>query len=333
MDRGRWTGRRHWRLTTAVALAVALGACGSDSDKPRSAAPTSTAESTSSTVPAVVQLPGRIMFSRFDESTHTFVSTHVINPDGSGEVELKLPGPDGGGRWSHDGKHIAVMRAFPDKRLATAIITPDGTVERLLPLPDSTINLVCEVWSPDDSRLACEGWDDVKPGRGGIYTVRSSDGSDLQRLTTTPEGLEDAPGDYSPDAKHFIFKRAKGEDSVPLTILDLEDKSTRQLSTDPFEDPGRYSPDGTTILTSGGTDPPGIVTVNLDGKVLHRIVIPAAAAFGPSWSPDGAWIAFSLARGGPFADVYTSHPDGSTRRQVTRTPANEILAEWGASAI
>lgn len=331
MDRGPWIRRRGWLAVVAATLALVLGACGSDSDKKSSAEPTSTA-APSTTAPPVVVLPGRLMFSRFNEATHSFISTHLINPDGSGEVELKLPSSEGGGRWSRDGKHIAVTTVLPDKRVGTAIMSPSGTVERVLPLPDVTINLSCNVWSPDDSRLACEGWDDKRAGRGGIYTVRSSDGADLQRLTTAPEGLSDAAGDYSPDGKHFVFKRAKDEESAPLTILDIADKSTRQLSADPFEDAGRYSPDGMTIATSGGTDPPGIAIVNLDGKVLHRIVIPAASLFGPSWSPDGKWIAFSLARGGPFADVYTSHPDGSTRRQVTRTPANEILVEWGPSA-
>lgn len=273
------------------------------------------------------------MFSRFDESTHTFISTHLVNPDGTGEVELKVPGPEGGGRWSRDGKHIAVMTVLADKQVATAIIAPSGAVERVLPLPDKSINLVCAIWSPDDSRLACEGWDDAHPERGGIYTVRSADGGDLQRLTTPPAGLSDYPGDYSPDGMHFVYKRATDESAAPLTIINVVDKTSRQLSADSYEDAGRYSPDGQSIATStGDSGRNGLAILNLDGKVVHRVVVERAQMFGPTWSPDGKWIAFSMGHGRPVADIYVSHPDGSQRRQVTSTPANEIVVEWGRGA-
>ena len=77
-------------------------------------------------------------------------------------------------------------------------LTPDGTVERVFDIPDGSLNLACTVWSPDDKRLACEGWDDADASRNGIYTVRSSDGGGLVRLTKAP-GPADFVGDYSPD--------------------------------------------------------------------------------------------------------------------------------------
>ena len=128
------------------------------------------------------------MFSRFDENTHTFISTHLVRPDGSGEVELPLPGPEGGGRWSRDGSLIAVMTVLDDDRIGTAIIGPDGTVDRVFEIADETLNVVCLVWSPDDMRLACEAWDDTDASRTGIYTVRASDGGDMTRLTTAGKG-------------------------------------------------------------------------------------------------------------------------------------------------
>ena len=154
------------------------------------------------------------MFSRFDEATHTFISTHTAQADGSDEQEIRLPGPEGGGRWSRSGDEIAVMTLLPDERVGTAIIEPDGNVVRTLEIADKSLNLVCKVWSPDDKRLACEGWDEADPSRNGIYTVRSSDGEDLQRLTTTPDGVVDLPGDYSPDGAQFVFKRSADEEKV-----------------------------------------------------------------------------------------------------------------------
>ena len=165
------------RAAATLGLLLMMGAC-SDGDQKADVSPAPAVSSTPDS------LPGRLLFSRFDEASHTFLSTHTISPDGAAEAELTMPGPEGGGRWSRSGKDIAVMTVMPDERIGTAVIAADGAVERVLDIPDETLNLVCTVWSPDDRRLACQGWDETKPERGGIYTVRSSDGRDLVRLTS-----------------------------------------------------------------------------------------------------------------------------------------------------
>jgi TolB protein len=265
------------------------------------------------------------MFSRFDESTHTFLSTHLLRPDGTDETELVLPGPEGGGRWSHDGSRIAVMTILEDERIGTAIIERDGTVDRVLEIPDDTLNLVCTVWSPDDSRLACEGFADDDPSLVGIYTVRASDGQDLQRLTTTPAGMADFPGDYSPDGSQFVFTRATGE-AGPLMVVSTGGGEPRSLSDGAY-DGGRFSPDGETVLTSAGGE---LVFMGLDGEVISTIEETGAFLFGAVWSPDGEWIAYSRTVSGFIADVFVGRSDGSDAWQVTHTSANEITVEWGA---
>ena len=79
------------------------------------------------------------------------------------------------------------------------------------------------------------------------------------------------------------------------------------------------------LTSTAGT----IVLVGLDGEVLEEIADDGAFLFGPVWSPDGEWIAFSRATDGPFADVYVSRPDGGEVTQLTDTEANEIVVEWG----
>jgi Tol biopolymer transport system component len=197
----------------------------------------------------------------------------------------------------------------------------------VLDIPDDSLNMVCVVWSPDDSRLACEAWDDTDPSRSGIYTVRSSDGGDLQRLTTPPDGMVDLPGDFSPDGTQFVFQRAADEAPGTLMLVDLAGGEPQQVATEPVEDSGRFSPDATSLLTSVNG---AIVTIDLDGQVLDSVAEPGAFLFGPVWSPDGNWIAYSQATTGPFADIFISRPDGSQRQQVTNTPDNEITIDWGA---
>jgi hypothetical protein len=45
---------------------------------------------------------------------------------------------------------------------------------------------------------------DNDPSVDGVYTVRSSDGGDLKRITNGP----DVPIDYSPDGRQIVFGRA-----------------------------------------------------------------------------------------------------------------------------
>ena len=312
-------------VTALTVLMVSLAACSSSDDGAEDVVePSSTSADT-----APPQLGGRLMFSRFDEATHEFVSTHLARPDGTDEVELTLPGPEGGGRFSHSGAEIAVMTIRDDERIGTAIITPDGTFERVLDIPDPTLNLVCTSWSPDDSRLACEGWDDTDELRRGIYSVSAADGGDLQRLTTSPKGLVDYPGDYSPDGTQFSFLRTVDEGQGTLMLVDPSGGEPRELAAGPFEDPGRFSPDGASVLTAGS----GVIaTVGLDGEIIDQIEDSDAYLFGGVWSPDGQWIAYSRSVGGPFADLYVSRSDGSDRLQVTDTPDNEAQLDWGAGS-
>ena len=278
------------------------------------------------TSPAIV-FDGLLLFSRFTESTHTFTGMFTARTDGSAETAVPLPWTEGWGRWSRSGKEIAVPTQLADERIGTAIIAADGSVLRVLAISDATLNLVCTVWSGDDTRLACEAWDDADSSRNGVYTVRASDGGDIQRLTTPPTGKHDFPADYSPDGQ-FVFLRATGDEGPgPLMLVDANGGEPRLLYNGPVEDGGRFSPDGRFVLTSTNGS---LLVIGLDGQVVHRVSIDGYIAFGPVWSPDGTRIAFSLTTPGVYtAEIYTSRPDGSDLQRVTNTAENEINVDWG----
>jgi len=276
---------------------------------------------------AGVLLPGRLLFSRFSEASHTNQGSFTALPNGTQEAAVPLPFEEGLLRWSRSGKEITVATQLADGRIGTAILAPDGTVLRTLEIPDPSLNLVCGPWSVDDARLACEAWDDTDASRRGIYSVRASDGGDLKRLSSAPKGSADFPGDFSPTGQFVFLRGPENEGGGPLFIVDAGGGEPRRLGTATFEDPGRFSPDGMLVLTSwGGT----IFILDLEGKEVSSFSDDGFFLFGAVWSPDGTHIAFSRTTPGVFmADIWTSLPDGTDRQQATRTSANEINVDWG----
>ena len=310
-------------------LTVALLAAGGCADDDPPAADATTSGPATTTTAAPIDAPGRLLFNRFIEQSHTFDGMFTARPDGSDEVSVPLPGPEGGGGWSHSGASIAVMTVLPDDRIGTAILAPDGALLRELEIPDPTLNLVCTVWSPDDLVLACEGFDDAEPTRNGIYSVSAADGSSLQRLTTPAAGMRDDPGDFAPDGR-LVFKRFAGDEAPgPLMVLDASGETT-VLTDLSVEDAGRFDPLGEQVVTSAGGH---VIVLDLNGAVTTEISDGSAFLFGPDWSPDGAWIAFSKSVSGPFADIWITRPDGTDAHRVTSTPDNEIGVDWGVDAL
>lgn len=155
--------------------------------------------------------------------------------------------------------------------------------------------------------------------------MRSSDGGDLQRVTSAPAGMNDELGDYSPDGQ-LVFIRVTGPEPPGLLLLiNQNGGEPHPLSKRPMGDTGRVSPDGRLVVTSADGQ---LLIIDLDGKIVHTISIDGYFLFGPVSSPDGSRIAFSLTTPGVYAaEIYTSLPDGTDLERVTNTADNEINVE------
>lgn len=296
---------------------------------------------------------GKIAFYRDGQGVIT------IDPDGTherqidGDVVLPSDAP-----FSPDGSKLLVLE-FLDVGVRPATVNPDGSGFTLLnAYPHLKQHLGCEFWSPDGDRLLCITQEDVKPVNG-LYSLRSSDGGGLKRITTSPRAatcakkdgacFEDNPIGYSPDGSAILFNRQKRSTHIGhLCIVKPDGTGLRRLTppqlrihdVDPGSVPADWSPDGSQVafIAFKKTDPrhkTALYVVNVDGSGLRRITPPALAArYGTDWSPDGQRIAFSTAfditRFGQGAQIWTVHPDGTDLRQITFPGHGDLsfVPEW-----
>jgi TolB protein len=287
--------------------------------------------------PAQAKAPGpngQIVFSRSLSSTTEDFAVVTVNPDGTHVQELttgECP------HWSPDGSLIATCGASDGG--AAMIINPDtGAIRELFP-PDLTLHLACPVWSPDAQRLACGQFDNAAdPSRDGMYTIRSSDGGGLRRITSNPGGL-DEPGDYSPSGAQIVFGRTDparpANAAHALFVVHLNGTGLHRIT--PWgpgsEADGSWSPNGNWILfdTKGS-----LFVVHPDGTGLAKIpltVTSLSRAFSPGWSPDGTKIVFALfnrtSPGTGQEGIYTATADGSHLKQVTNAAIFDEHPDWG----
>jgi Tol biopolymer transport system component len=325
--------RAHHRRLVGFALgaAIALAACGGSTKGGTSGSSSTPSPGTTATA---ASSNGQIVYGRYDDAVSDF-HHFIAEADGSHERQL-LPQVAECPRWSADGQTLLVCMPNPMGLLRAATIHADGSGLTLLDNPDPTLNLPCGAWSPDGTRLLCEGWDDTNPDRFGIYSVRASDGGDLQRITTNPMAAHDVPGSYSPDGTAIAFVREQPGTRETAAIFTVHPDGTSLVQITPYGVPGccnaHWSPDGTKILFA--SEDGALFTIRPDGQGQTPIHLDIAEGFSygyaPSWSPDGQSIIFSLTRV-PHgkADLYTARADGTHVVQVTNTPEEEDLAAWG----
>jgi Tol biopolymer transport system component len=294
-----------------------------------SVSPTIAADLSPTASPAPVP-GGRLAYGRFSQDgTHAFTS----NTDGTDEKML-VPSIAEGPRFSPDGRHLSVVVQSPQGLLFVGLVKPDGSGYMRLASPDPTLMLGCFAWSPDASRLACEGWDDSNAARNGIYTVRASDGGGLSRVTTSPGAGHDVPWDYSPDGRQIVFLRDNlvDEEHNTLMVVNVDGSDPRVLTDRKVGLASRWSPDGKMILTESGGS---LLLVPVDGGQPISIRIDAYSAVKATrgaWSPDGTWIVFSRVTS-TGEDISIMRKDGTNLHPVTDTPGqDEEFGEWGVPA-
>jgi TolB protein len=271
---------------------------------------------------------------------------YAIDPDGS-DPQLVANNSETG-QWSPDGSRVALIGDLGERLFN---IDTGDSVNFGLPFdryPD--LALFCGVWSPDGKRLACEGFGQTDPSLNGVYTLRSSDGGDLQRVTYDPNG-DDCPGDYSPNGNRLVVTRAN-DTTYELDTVKLDGSGLKRITPQGLDFNfcnGNWSPQGNEIVFSAhvpnGDYHSSVWVVHFDGSGLRQLPIDGPCGgpfsdpstygcFNPVWSPDGRKIAFGRNQDDGQRDLYTVNADGSGLFQVTHTDdISEFNGDWGTHPV
>lgn len=315
--------RRGWAWASALALALVAPWSG-----------TAVAAGAAHPAHTVSPLRHAIVFTRFLPGAS---QGDVYRIDAGGTAEqLIRPRVLDYALMSPDGTQVTDFALAPDGRGSACIFNVDGSGYRVLPIPDPTLELFGGTWLAGDSRIASFGADPNNPARAGLYSRRSADGGGLIRLTDAGTRA-DYPIQSSPDGSKLLYFQpdAKNQtsDSAPqdLFVVGADGSGLTRLTPPGTTtavvfsyDSVSWSPDGTQVAVAAAHGPfwhtttHSVYIASADGSSFKRVG-PLGDIWDAVWSPDGRWIAFSMASqatGGLF-ELYLMHPDGTGVRQLT----------------
>jgi len=256
---------------------------------------------------------GRIAFTLFPDVGDSEI--YKISPDGSGLKQVTFNSADDvRPAWSPDGRKISFTRF-------EKIFVKDTRSGQVVRLTDNTgISSFASAWSAGGTRLA---FDSNRDGDQEIYTMNSSDGSRLAKLTDNHN--HDGEPTWSPDGTRIAFSR-----DYDIWVMDADGTDQVNLTDSPELDEYEpdWSPDGNKIAFTEGSSS-DIWVMNADGSRRANLTnTPSVGDDHPAWSPNGNKIAFESR-----ADIFKMNADGSGQTNLTNTPeSGEYLPDWQATS-
>jgi Tol biopolymer transport system component len=223
--------------------------------------------------------------------------------------------------WSADGSRLAFASAsfgggncgFCDPQIVVA----DAAGKQLAVVPLATDNSgdFAPSWGPNGKQLVvehcCSGELDVvdlATGRRrmvatGTMPTWSPDGSRIAFAASGGVGAVDSAGSHS---RTLLAPQPLGAEITGIA----------------------WSHDGRQLAVATSK---GLLLVSADGKVPPRTIL-ASPASRPSFSPDGAWLAFAAppTHGAP-SDIFVIAVDGSGSHAVASSPADDTAPAWRPS--
>src|SRR6266436_2061446 len=205
---------------------------------------------------------------------------------------------NGSAAWNPDGRSIAFVSDRLDKKAQVFRLSLEGgEAERLTDLDGRISGLA---WSPDGSKVSFSYRPNDPPETGHLpgsfAEKRAAEAKAEKKDRKPPTFMHLTRLHYKEDGQGFLPKAR-----FHVQILDVETRDVRALTSGEWDHgAAAWSPDGKWLVVPANRLP----DADYHNTVSDLWLIPAAggeprnltpqpgAAFAPSWSPDGALIAF-----------------------------------------
>ena len=215
-------------------------------------------------------------------------------------------------------------------------VLPDGSgLQALTTTPD--VEEAQASWSPDGSRVA------FRVGRADTtdvlqIAVMNADGTG--RKTITSGDHHSSQPSWSPDGSQLVFRRSMPGFNLSgdVWMMGADGSSPHQLVALTGDE--RYpslSPEGRRLAFTTHTTTPDdveIATADVGSGAVTVLTDNAVFDSSPSWSPDGARIAFERGPAGddPGNDIWSMAADGGDQRQLTTSAGLDEGPSWSPSS-
>lgn len=251
----------------------------------------------------------------------------IMNADGTGYHRLTME--DGVRHYypslSPDGTRVVYSQYRQDNVYEIYELTlVDGVARRIT---DRLGALTGPEISPDGSLIVFMRWTPAS-NQDQIW-VMDRDGNQPRRIF---DGTGWDPT-WSPDGKEILFASDMAGTNQ-LYVIALDGSGLRRLTDLPaLRGRSDWSIDNLIVTYSGPSWGRELFILHSDGSALHQVGPSGGNSQGPSFSPDGKWIAFT----GYFdnmqndngCEIYAIRTDGSGLRRLTKNDYCDYQPRWG----
>jgi Tol biopolymer transport system component len=310
----------------ALALSLALGACGATDDPLAPAGADEALPPAGERAAPDYVLSGTSERIVFNSARKGGYDIFKMDPLGHYVTGLTTSAYAGEPAWSHDNSRIAMVRERLDASKVSHtdiyLINADGTNGRWARSTPFPYNLRYPSWSPDGSRILLTI---MQVGKPYLATLNLATGQ-IKFVTSGGIGVQGNYPSYDPTGKTIVFVSPSGTSFQRMNT----DGTARHVlaSFGKGVSSPRFSPGGGKIafemLVGTNID---IYVWNLATHVNSRLTTHASFDGQATWSPDGSRIAFMSTRSGR-PQIWRMSATGANQTRITWTNTAEKDPAW-----